>query len=665
MNKKKEEKTGKMDAVSPTKSPGIIGLKIHKSIHLNLRLELYEIAEIELSSLGKKTFGWVYFAEVASGHVAQFLCSSVRLQLGEQELAIGEATGTIEGGYPIAPHTELQIYIALQAEPFLRKQVEKGLKQKQAYWEGKFKRDGWSEEPPTQREALREVMAELGCGTYMRLVPVQKEELLKLTNEEINGAMDDYLTHGWELAEELHAVMRAGLIQFTAEERNKRLMKYRPHVLMIKPPKVGMSTISTRVGLNIDQISPKSIEGFADSEGRIQHSSLHHCWGHVNLDEFLEMQDFLLQHAFNFLELGQFETHKAGRQIKNYGAPRLCFTANPPDVEGLDFSKLGGEDSLTEIDGQMHFNEDAGRMLYSVFKISIGKLTSVSGAAFSRLGVVVFNPGILPVQKREDAQDSEYYEKVDAVAVSILEHTREEATQIFYDCEDWLNLPLPEYNSEIDALLSKTKHSTIKNAWAGQKEAYRHVRGHALSEAIVGNLPAILRGTASLDKLKKDAECSLAYVCSINLDSLRTTINAFVLFEGDAKALALQIKSLRPGYVPALLLGYSQLPDLPEGMEVSLEMLRAGFEKTPRENREEILGGYAFWGRFEGRLNYAKMQKALKGIGLGGIVKSVKQFVKQKKAMEILRSAFVEMGITPPPTEQIEQIEQKIEGVEK
>jgi hypothetical protein len=587
------------------------GIKIQKKVPVNVRVFLFEEYERNDETLEKKShYVYVYLAEISQNDTPIFLISKEQLKLGDQELVMKP-----DGVFDLASLTRKQIDVITTEDLFLKKMVGAEHKTRMDIWNEKRRKDGWTDEIPSYRKVFGEQCEKLGYRVYYISTPVELEELQKLSREEMDMVLEDYIQHGWEVAPEIYAIMRAGIIRFNAEAKNQKLMKYRGHCLIIKPPKTGVSTISQRIGTNLDHLSTKSIEGHANADGVIQHSSLHDEWGHVNIDEFLQMDENLLQHMFNYLELGTFNTCKASRNIRNYGAPRICFTANPMDVNGIDFAKILNEKGteFTDENGHSTFMRDEGKekMMYAIYKQSIGQLTKVSNAAFSRLGPIIFTPSLQAAKRTEKAGNVAYFEKVDGIAASLIDLLQAPATDIFLKSEEWLNLPMERYSKQIDECVKQTNQMDIRNAWGGQKEAYRHLRGHALSEAIIDHAYDIILGNYDLKDIQDTAEDNLKYVESMNMDSLNNIVLATKKYEDDNEVFAVRMDNLSPSYVKALLYAYMLAAEnREEGEEIDWITLRTTLGLVGKENLD-FLGRDKYWSQFEPRMNARKISRCI------------------------------------------------------
>ena len=371
-------------------------VKLNQTTLLVVKRLLYAIVDAnETDNTVRRHSGYVYLAELDANTTPCLIWSEFRINEGSQELCLKE--GVPFSGQSLIledRHAEL----LAEADKILGKEFSKELKAQDNLWVRQYQHGAAREEDrPTKIAAMDDVLERLGIHQYSIIPEISPEEIDKLKAEEIEYIIDQFIKGGYEISPEVYSIMKSGLVEFTPKRENEELMKYRPHGIIIKSPKSGVSTISERIGLNIDKITNASMEGFADSGDTLRYSIFHNRWGHINIDEFLRMNEGMLQNIFNMLENGHFMVFKGAKQVMNYGAPRICFTANPEDLEGLSFADKppartksepsGGLGEEVQLIDSVSEKEYANRMV-AVFKSSLDQLTKVSNAAFSRMGFI-------------------------------------------------------------------------------------------------------------------------------------------------------------------------------------------------------------------------------------------------------------------------------------
>lgn len=447
-------------------------------------------------------------------------------------------------------------------------------------------------------------------------------EIDGITEDEFNALIKEFVCNGYEIDENLEKIFIAGLCLC---EVDTHLMKYQPHGLIIKNPKTGVSSISSRIGLNIDQASLKTLEGYADAEGNIFYSPLHNISKHVNFDEASFMPDLILQKMFSYMEQGTYKTMKGGREIQNEGCARVIFTLNPPDLERRK-------------DGSL---VDYTPYVVDRFKNIISKLSNTSSAALSRFAFVIFDTEIKAAQKKEFEGD-DYYAEVNSLMLQILEKAQPIFSREKKHFEAWLNQSIPEYDKQLDLILNARDDKLMKEMWSGQKEAYRHIRGQVLSYALVKNLYWLLLyesdeevieekeketlsevfGIESENKESKkelkmedirtkvitEAEEELNYIIKLNLKSLLNILEAEK--RRSPESFAVTLENVKPVYLRALLYAYCNNYAI-DKTYFDMSDLKRGFEEIPEDERKKEFGTFCYWARVEAKINFDKLQKTL------------------------------------------------------
>ncbi len=457
-------------------------------------------------------------------------------------------------------------------------------------------------------------------GAFLRLREVNHYQVYKvvnmyseksftnLTKEELHALFDEYILNGYEIDANLYKIFLAGLV---TREITPTLMKYVPHGIIIKNPKTGVSSISMRVGQNIDQASFKTLEGFADAEGNMYYSPLHNTIEHLNFDEVLFMPDLIIQRIFSYMEGGRFKTLKGGRTIDNVGCARLTFTINPPEME-------------RKRDGSI---SDYAPYVFERFKNVISKLTNSSSAALSRFGFVIFDINMMAAKRVHVREEEEEYEKISMLAKEILKYMTPVFTKYIKKNERWLNKPIEEYNQKIDHLLQKTDSKLMKEMWDGQKNAFRHMRGYALFLSMMINVYELLRERLGNDEFLPDgdpwyqqkeeevvdmlistADEELVYICERNLQTLRNLLEVSTVHS--AETIKISLETIQPEYMRAILHAYGECNDSPKEF-LTLDDLKQGFHKIPDEQRATLFGSCSYWSRVEQKMKLERLQKLL------------------------------------------------------
>lgn len=435
----------------------------------------------------------------------------------------------------------------------------------------------------------------------------QRKSFKELGKEEVDAFILEYINSGYKIDETLEKIFISGICMWGLDPRK---MKYKPHGIIIKNPKTGVTSVSARIGKNIDQVTPKTMEGYADAEGNIYYSPLHNTCEHVNFDEVLFMPDLIVQKIFGYLEQGIYRTMKGGREIVNSGCGRLTFTINPPEI-------------VRNKDGTLN---DFTPYVLDRFKNVISKLTNSASAALSRFAFVIFDTNIKAAE-RVEYEDEEYYEEVEMITKEIIKYLEGKFSEGIRTNEKWLNKHIPSYDKKINALLDGVNNKNLKEMWLGQADAYRHIRGHALSYAMIMCTHGLMREKlyedefidmseeeykVLVEKNENDiidiAELELNYICERNLKSLMNIVEATQ--NQTEQSIVASIEDTEPVYLKALLHAYGMCYDM-DKEEFSLNDLKISFHKLNDEKRNELFGSYQFWSRLEDKLNIDKLQKPL------------------------------------------------------
>lgn len=421
---------------------------------------------------------------------------------------------------------------------------------------------------------------------YETTIPVSKKVLKELSEDDFEFIMDTYIDGGFSIDKQIRDWARMNLIKFTPDSKNIGLVKAKPHALIIKNEKVGVSHIADRIGENIDQISLKSLEGMSDAQGEISHSPLHNNFGSINLDEVLEISPNILQKCFNYVEMGKYNTYKASRQILNEGAVCLTFTSNP---EELRKSEGGEVEPLDYVNSFL-------KILYA--------LTQRPAPAFSRLGRIIFSNKLDVASHKKNNYSYELLNKVNAIGKSIIEHSTPQFTKIYWDSWDWLNEPIPEYNESIDDVIEQagsSLNSIIREAWLGNKNAYKHIRGGALALSCIDNIRSIFFNEYRLKELHETAEEKLTLINEYNIQSFKKIIEFSSITE-KPESFIKKFQSTKPDYAKAILLSYIMVgKDSPNKVLIDPSQIESAFNSIPSKVKTDILGGerYAYLGRIE------------------------------------------------------------------
>ena len=439
----------------------------------------------------------------------------------------------------------------------------------------------------------------------------------RCSKELIEQGIKSYLTSVYQVDPRLITIMKGGLVEFPSPITNSQLAKYRGHALLIKNTKAGVSSISKRIGENIDNTSFASLEGFADADGNIYYSALHNTSQHINFDEFLMMKDVILQKIFNYLEIGQYTSRKATRKIENKGNARIIFTANPSDVEFSTEQLKRSED--IQIVGGAFTEVEQENIPYKIFMKSILKLTGIIDASFSRLAVVMLTADL--IQAKKIKEETEEDRVLMELGKSTLRYLQPIFLGVYQNSLDYLNRKIAGYENYLDEVIKITKDVAVKQTARGQKEAYRHIRGLALANSLVEHAYYLLHLNKDITKetayevynsIYEKAEEELEDILKINMN----TFNLLCSVSEEAVKLNERILRGKYTYVDVFFKVLDVLEQ--EGKEVNIDNLRVEHKKLVEA--KEISGKYARWNELYNKL---KSERNLRNFKIAGLYNKV------------------------------------------
>lgn len=431
---------------------------------------------------------------------------------------------------------------------------------------------------------------------YETTSPIPLDELLGFSAEEVDELIRLYLQQGYAYDERIMDWAIAGLIRFPKNPKYKRLVRYRDHSLIIKNHKAGVSTLSHLIGLNVDSITEKSIEGYADAQGNFFPSPvLHNQYGNVSFDEFRLFPENVLSKMFPYFEIGIYNTIKASRSISNIGAARLNFISNPKPSNG------GCSSSIV------------------AFIECINKLTDLPAPAFSRLGRIIYNTKLTTAVKQKNSLPKDQQEKVNAIAESLLEICSKKFAEIFESEDCWLDQEIPEYSEQVESFMKRVDLLDLQ-MWKAHPDAYRHIRGGALAEAIILNLYDVLhceKVEDCLPAIQETAEERLRVICADNLKSL---VNVSMGIQDlTPKELIKEKIELLPKYLKAVVLSYAKATKRFENeVTIPINLLEKDFDSFSDEEKKDLFSPrYISWKHCLDELkNSARIQKHIGRLGI-------------------------------------------------
>jgi hypothetical protein len=438
---------------------------------------------------------------------------------------------------------------------------------------------------------------------YDMVMPVEKETLKELSDDDFSWVMRRLIDAGFDIDPKTRSWGEMNSIKLTSDPKNRPLVKDKPHGVIVKSEKAGFSHIGARIGDHVDQVTLKSLEGVASCEGDIEHSPLHNNYGSFILDEVDSAGKGSLQKILDYLERGEYVSIKAARRIINRGAACVSFISNPETMKQQENEEIQCQEFISS---WLNFTY---------------QLSPKPGPMYSRVGCFIFDNGLMVAQANPElAYSPELYEKIFAIAKAILEFSSPNITKIFWDTQEWLNQPIKEYNEELDEIIEAAGTSlnqAIRDAIKGQKSAYRHIRGGALSLSCFEHLRDILFGDYDIDSIMETAEEKLQILCSYNAGSFKKVIDFSRVIDKPENFVS-KFGATKPEYIKPLLLAYALAGrDRKDDEKLSEADLRIAFESIPTEVRIQVLGErYAYWSRVlnDGTKTITQLEKTKIGL---------------------------------------------------
>jgi len=429
---------------------------------------------------------------------------------------------------------------------------------------------------------------------YEITTAVSKKELEKLSKEEREKYLKTFLCDGYSIDDRITFIVKSGVVKLIGIENFHEYAKYRGHTLLIKNSKAGMTSISNRVGLNLSAASYASIEGYADRQSGTQYSVLHEQTGLVNFDEFLLMKENIVYKLYNFLEQGVYKTGKSAQIIENFSAAQCVFTANPINFED-------------DKEGDIFNTEYTNEQLLSTFRQAIRWLTTTSKAMGSRFGMVVFDPHMQTAvfEKNIDVQEKE---RAKEIIESLILTKQDDIKNVLENLEvrNWLESDMVEYRKKIYEMTAKIGDINVREFWRGHADAFRHIRGMALFEAILEEV--ILSDNTNIDEILETAGGILQYIEEINLSSLRKLCQVTT----EKKITKEEILNLKPKFLLPILHTYIKITTK-ENRTATLREIIDLYNAALNEQERAKYAPYDHPSRFIKRIKIEQIKRILSG----------------------------------------------------
>jgi hypothetical protein len=417
---------------------------------------------------------------------------------------------------------------------------------------------------------------------FLKLHPPIPEEHLSIiiknwSNEDFVNLIHNCLKNeGFKTDEKIEYVYRTDMLPFTFGKLDpKRVMKFNPHKIILTNTKTRKTTLGMMLGDVLDRSTRANFLGFSTAD------TMNYGMGDGKItptyfDEVDSLDKILVDHIFNYMELGEARTGVGKAPIVTRGWSSLTFHANPKTFDNDPVTMMVAFNSFLQ-----QFSE------------------KVDGLG-SRLALILFGIDFKVYEKTEfiPADEREKFETLKNMIIEMLV-PKIEGIVTSKEAEKWLFNDLPQYKEEILSLLSKNPllPDMIKRLWASQTDGYTHMRGFALKQAIFENAISILKDECNISKLLEDAEEHLSKLCEYNEESLKKMCEIKFTLEEQSMNYYKRL----PEYGKALLLGcYAVLQENAEikdkNLAITLEQMKEVYEKFYEELPENFkLTGYAYF----------------------------------------------------------------------
>jgi len=302
--------------------------------------------------------------------------------------------------------------------------------------------------------------------------------------------------------------------------------------------------------------------------------------------------------SYSIMEIGKSKIGKGCRSLNIYTSSPLTFCSNP-------------EEAVTTPADLM--------LLYDKF---ISNFSSRPQAIGSRVAMVLFGNNFEKVSSTPIKLSKEVKETNKAIVEAICSTINQMAGKIVNEDNilQWLKKPLPEYNKVIDGILKGSNPlQHVKDFWSAQKEAYRHLRGAALKQAVLDfsiEHPEhfLLDGEYDVETILDLADEHVNNIVHLNTQSLRSMLEAKAAV---TEYLLNRFEALSPDYLKVLTaLVCKFLKDSTQKVGDNIPLIQVGscFETLSEKFK---VGSYTYYSKLEQKIpeNLDKINRKTKLFG--------------------------------------------------
>lgn len=332
--------------------------------------------------------------------------------------------------------------------------------------------------------------------------PIEQETFEKLVKtENLSDYFDDFFSGA---DTRIAYAMRTKLISI-GNRLNTKMMPYADHSIIVTPTKRAKTTLAEKVSTVYGAASGAGLLGFATAK-EVNEGSLQGQFKAITCDEINQKgyPNEFFDNLPNILEQGVVRISKGKLRNITETSSAFMFLTN----------------TKQEVMTPSELMED-----FDVFLVKFSTNTSRLG---SRKAVILFGNHFEPFELRKRLIEDEIL-KNKAIVHAVSDRISLLAERVFSEQRivDWLNTPIDSYSRDLDSLINGDLLPTVADFFRGQKEAYRHIRGMALKQALIDYALGdetkedfLLHGKYNGDRLIELADSHVTEITRLSLDSL-------------------------------------------------------------------------------------------------------------------------------------------------
>lgn len=346
---------------------------------------------------------------------------------------------------------------------------------------------------------------------------MHKDKLLSLTNSQLRKILENYMFEDYTTADIIKKVFLSQSLQIDKKILKnfpKAIAPYRPHALLFTNTQTGKSTVSDKIGIRHDRLTPASATGFATADAIIE-GQLNNVCNLVSIDELQEntKDEGRTHNLASLMSTGESSISSGMSNIitKFYGT--LFYLGNTKNTS----------DQFTEA------------LMLDQFRNTLKMISQRNNQMGSRFGIIVFNNELRAVVSyKKLSSNLLYFDKLRAFYSVLVKNTKQNYTKLYFD-EDILKFLESGYSNEYSQTLSNAFKKILNDDLEfadfidGFMHSHKRVRGWALSYAATFYLNDLMTGKIFEKKkeLLELADDVFEEFCISNLDNINNISNVF------------------------------------------------------------------------------------------------------------------------------------------